>query len=110
VNRVKTALQEYGVDSECLTVENLQRLLDRFRDDISIQLQEFRHGNQRANEEVERVENGTRYGVHFHSGGFKRVPADWRSHVVGFLTYGNSGGLGTKSGKFLHCGFWRLKT
>jgi len=39
VIRVKTALQEYGIDSEWLTVENLNRILDNFRQELNTQLQ-----------------------------------------------------------------------
>jgi len=42
VSRVKVALGEFGIDSERLTIENLNRILDQFRNDISNELQGFR--------------------------------------------------------------------
>ena len=39
--RVKQALEEYGVNSKQITVDALQWLLGEFRDQISMQLQNF---------------------------------------------------------------------
>jgi len=46
--RVKQALQEYGLNSEQITVDALQWLLDEFRDQISMQLQHFNVGGSAA--------------------------------------------------------------
>jgi len=77
VNRVKSALEEYGVDSECLTVENLTRILDRFRDELNVQLRTVGVG-QASVVQQERVETGSNYTAHCHSGQWSRVPVDWR--------------------------------
>jgi len=47
VNRVKTALEEYGV-KEQLTVENLNQILDHFRDELNVQLWTITNGGQSA--------------------------------------------------------------
>jgi len=44
VARVKQALEEYGMNSKQITVDALQWLLDEFRDQISMQLQNFNVG------------------------------------------------------------------
>jgi len=77
VDRVKLALQEYGVDNERLTVENLNRILNNFRDELQAQLRTVVNAQQGTAVPGERVETGG-YTMHCHSGGFKRVPVDWR--------------------------------
>jgi len=78
VNRVKAALEDYGVDSERLTVENLNRILDRFRDELNVQLRTIANGGQGEVVQRERVETGENYEIHTHSGQLSRVPRDWR--------------------------------
>jgi len=78
VNRVKTALEEYGVDSEWLTVENLNRILDCFRDELNVQLRTITNGSQSAVVQCERVKTGQNYQIHTHSGQLSWVPVDWR--------------------------------
>ncbi len=77
VDRVKTALEEYGVDSEWLTVENLNWILDCFRDELNVQLWTFGNGSQSAVVEHEHVETGENYKIHTHSGQLSWVPVDW---------------------------------
>ncbi len=46
MSKVKVALQEYGIDNERLTVENLNRILDTFRTELNAQLQTIGNAHQ----------------------------------------------------------------
>jgi len=82
VSRVKVALGEFGIDSERLTIENLNRILDQFRNDISNELQGFRGGGNQGGAgdpgvaDPEEDEPLT-FRVHVYAGKMSRVPADW---------------------------------
>jgi len=79
IARVKQGLEEYGMNSEQITVDALRRLLDELRDQISSQLQNFNvggGGNALAGP-ADQVEIGTGYILHFYSGMMKRIPEDW---------------------------------
>jgi len=77
VNRMKTALEEYGVDSEQLTVENLNQILDHFRDKLNVQLWTITNGGQSAVVQCEHVKTGENYKIHTHSGQLSQVPVYW---------------------------------
>jgi len=83
VNKVKTALEEYSVDSEQLTVENLNQILDHFRDKLNVQLWTITNGGQSAVVQPECVETGENYKIHTHSGQLSRVPVDWHFPCCG---------------------------
>ena len=74
---VKTAMEEYGIDGNWITVENLKQILDQFRDEMVMQLQNF-GGSQVAVVEVDRVETSDGYRLHFYNNKMKRVPENWR--------------------------------
>ena len=93
VNKVKIALQEYGVDNERLTVENLNQILDQFRNELNAQLWTVENVHQGPAVPVEHVETGQRYTVHFIQVDFISFQWIGISHDVVFLTYGDNGGL-----------------
>jgi len=78
VDRVKLALQEYSVDNERLTVENLNHILNNFRDELQAQLWTVGNAQQGTAIPGEQVETGGGYTMHCHLGGFSWVPVDWR--------------------------------
>jgi len=77
VSKVKVALQEYGIDDERLTVENLNWILDTFRNELNAQLCTIGNAHQGGAVPAECMENGQEYTVHMHSGRFIQVPKDW---------------------------------
>ncbi len=46
INKVKVALEEFGIDSERMTVENLHHILDQFWNKLTRDLEGFRRGEQ----------------------------------------------------------------
>ena len=81
VSRVKVALAEFGIDSEWLTIENLNQILDQFQNDVSNELQGFRGGSNQGGvgdpsvADPEEDEPLT-FCVHVYVGKMSRVPAD----------------------------------
>ena len=58
VSKVKVALQEHIIDNERLMVENLNWILDTFRNELNAQLQTIGNAHQGGAVPAEHVENG----------------------------------------------------
>jgi hypothetical protein len=81
VDRVKSALTEYGVNAGSLTEQKVSSILNEFYEKIDRQLILLNGASNSlgANNVVnERIETGSGYHLHFFKGCFHRVPADWR--------------------------------
>jgi hypothetical protein len=81
VEKVKSALTEYGVNAGTLTEERVAHILKEFYDRIEIQLNKLDGNfiaNNNGNVVQERIETYTGYQLHYFKGCFHRVPSDWR--------------------------------
>jgi hypothetical protein len=88
VDNVVAGLNRAGVAGERITTENLNRILNEFKIDLrqSLQLTNIRNEGEGTEEEKDNTEVGGYqlendrfvYRVHVHSGGFSRLPVDWR--------------------------------
>jgi hypothetical protein len=79
VAKVTEALEVFGINSDRMTDENLRKTLHQFQVDLKATLEGVATAAARRDDEnVERIETGRGYVLHFYGGGFHRVPADWR--------------------------------
>jgi len=81
VIKVKVALDEFGIDGDRITLNNLRQILDQFRNDITTQLQNIGGGpggNAPVITDGDGEEAGQRYKIYYYAGKMKRVPENWR--------------------------------
>jgi hypothetical protein len=80
-DRVKEALASYGVNSDRLTEDRLRTVLKDFQEELAVHMDRFDQASSRmgnSNSDIDRVETGNGYRLHFYLGRYHRVPIDWR--------------------------------
>jgi hypothetical protein len=85
--QVKTALQEYGINSGTLTEERVNLIFKTFLNEMNEQLAKVNCGVGvgTPNTVADRVETGKGYKLHVYGGSFHRVPKKWRFPRCGLL-------------------------
>ena len=78
IDRVKDALTQYGVNSDRLTQNQLQNILENFWLELRSEISKIERLGTIGNDSLERVETGKGYTPHVYGGSMHRVPIDWR--------------------------------